>query len=185
MSYRVCAPALIVEDRYERKTGTGGLRVPQVLHHRPLQFIILFTMSRFDYKDHPVISRVERISVSPAQDYPDILRIEALNRVQKVLEIRKIVRDGYIARGFRDVNVRFIDGSVQDMIDSSKIEGRPLPDTLFFDVELVMPRVEQLDSNARMKTGEGTLTPAPSKDDQDRSYKDYGAYNQNDHLYWT
>ena len=142
-------------------------------------------MSRFNYKNHPVISRVDRISVSPTEDYPEIVNDNNLNRVQTVLKIRETVRDAYYMRGFKDVSVKFVDGVIDDMIATSQIEGRPLPAQLIFDVEVTMPKVVEIDSAARMKTNEGTLSPEPPKDDQDRSYKNYGAYNQNDHIYWT
>ena len=134
-------------------------------------------MSRFNYKNHPVISRVERISVSPAQDYPDIVADPSLNRVQTVLKIREVVRDGYIARGFKDVSVKFVDGSVQDMIDTSKLDGRPLPETLIFDAELTMPEVVASEVPVGLKS--------ELKKEEHRSYKNYGAYKQNDHIYWT
>jgi len=134
-------------------------------------------MSRFNYKNHPVISRVERIAVSPTQDYPEIVNDSSLNRVQTVLKIRQVVRDGYIARGFKDVSVKFVDGSVQDMIDSSKLDGRPLPETLIFDAELTMPEVVASEVPVGLKS--------ELDKEEHRSYKDYGAYKQNDHIYWT
>ena len=99
-------------------------------------------MSRFDYKKAPVMSRIETIQVTPKEDFLDILINNDLNRVQKVIAIREAVRDSYRSDGYRDVVVRFVDGVIENLIDSNKLEGRPLPDTILFDVELFMPIVE-------------------------------------------
>jgi len=54
-----------------------------------------------------------------------------------------------------------------------------------FEVDLYMPLVEMPNGNARFKQADGTLTTSPPKDTEDRSYKDYGAYKGNDHIYWS
>ena len=136
-------------------------------------------MSRFNYKNHPVISRVERISVSPTQDYPSIVDDPEFNRVQTVLKIRETIRDNYITRGFRDVAVRFVDGSVQDMIDSSKVDGRPLPDTLFFDVEVTMPKVVASEVAVGLKSL-GYNYKQANKDSIPPTWRE-----GNDHIYWS
>ena len=98
-------------------------------------------MSRFDYRNARLISRTETIQVN-SSDFPDVLVNNDLNRVQKVLEIRTRVRDSYVQRGYRDVVLRFVDGVIQNLIDSNKMEGRPLPSYFLFEVELTMPIIE-------------------------------------------
>lgn len=98
-------------------------------------------MSRFDYSKAKLISRTETIQVN-SEDFPDVLVNNDLNRVQKVLEIRSRVRQSYVDRGYRDVVLRFVDGVIQNLIDSNKLEGRPLPSYFLFEVELTMPIIE-------------------------------------------
>jgi len=98
-------------------------------------------MSRFDYSKAKLISRTETIQVN-SEDFPDVLVNNDLNRVQKVLEIRSRVRQSYVDRGYRDVVLRFVDGVIQNLIDSNKMEGRPLPSYFLFEVELTMPIIE-------------------------------------------
>lgn len=109
-------------------------------------------MSRFDYKNAPIMSRVETIQVTPKEDFLDILINNDLNRVQKVIAIREAVRDSYRSDGYRDVVVRFVDGVIENLIDSNKLEGRPLPDTILFDVELFMPLVKASDAPVGLKS---------------------------------
>lgn len=98
-------------------------------------------MSRFDYSKAKLISRTETVQVN-SEDFPDVLVNNDLNRVQKVLEIRSRVRQSYVDRGYRDVVLRFVDGVIQNLIDSNKLEGRPLPSYFLFEVELTMPIIE-------------------------------------------
>jgi len=131
-------------------------------------------MSRFDYKNATVIKRVDTVQVQTA-DFPDILTSNNLNRVQKVTAIRNVVRDKYT--GYRDVSIRFVDGVINDLIDAAKLEGRPLPETLLFEVELHMPLVEASDVPVKFKY-------------EHRDYKQEGrdsippTWRNNDHIYW-
>ena len=131
-------------------------------------------MSRFDYKNNTVIKRVETVRVVTSS-YVDILANEELNRVQKVLAIREKVRDSYTH--YREVSIKFVDGVIDEMIATGKQEGRPLPEVLYFEVEMSMPLVE------------ASSVPVSLK--YDRNYKDEIRNSipptwrkDNDHIYW-
>ena len=126
-------------------------------------------MSRFDYSNNPVVKRVDTVKVS-TRDYSDILENNDLNRVQKVLAIRDAVRDSY--SGYREVSVRFVDGVINDLVDHAKIEGRPLPDTMLFEVEMYMPLVEASNVPVSYKK--------PYKEDIPPTWRE-----DNDHIYWS
>ena len=108
-------------------------------------------MSRFDYRNAEIVSRKEVVSIQPKEDFLDILTSNDLNRVQKVLAIREAVRDSY-GESYREVVVRFVDGVIADLIDSNKLDGRPLPDTMLFEVELRMPIVKASDVPVGLKS---------------------------------
>lgn len=140
-------------------------------------------MSRFNYKNRTVISRSEVVEVHTG-DFTDVLQNNDFNRVQKVMEIRDRVRHAYLSQGFQDVQLKFAHGVVQNLVDSNKLEGRPIPSVLLFEVELYMPLV--IASNVPV----GLKSEAPGGKGTDyrqygRSYKDYGAYKGNDHIYWS
>lgn len=99
-------------------------------------------MSRFNYKDNAVVKRTEVVRVYPIEDFPQVFNNHDTNRVQKVTAIRDAVRDSYAVRGYRDVTVRFANGIIADLVESGKQNGRPIPDCIFFEVELTMPLVE-------------------------------------------
>jgi hypothetical protein len=107
-------------------------------------------MSRFDYRNAEVISRKEVVSINPKEDFLDILINNNLNRVQKVLAIREAVRASY-GESYREVILRFVDGVIVDLIESNKLDGRPLPETMLFEVELRMPIVEASDTPVYLK----------------------------------
>ena len=138
-------------------------------------------MSRFDYKNNPVVKRVDTIKVVTG-DYLDILTNNDLNRVQKVIAIRDEVRDSY--QGFREVNVRFVDGVIENLIDSSKLEGRPLPSIILFEVEMFMPLVEASTVRVGLKSETPGATSEPYTS-YGTSHKNYRVYKGNDHIYWS
>jgi hypothetical protein len=107
-------------------------------------------MSRFDYRNAEVISRKETVAINPKEDFLDILINNDLNRVQKVLAIREAVRASY-GKAYREVILRFVDGVIVDLIESNKLDGRPLPETMLFEVELRMPIVEASDTPVYLK----------------------------------
>lgn len=108
-----------------------------------------------------ILKQVDTVKVH-TRDYPNVLTNNDLNRVQKVVEIRNKVAEKY-RKTWKNVVLRFVDGVVDDLIFTSKLDGRPLPEILLFEVEYSEPK----DNN------------------QDRSYKNYGTYKQDDHIYWT
>lgn len=134
-------------------------------------------MSRFDYSKNPVVKRVDTVTVE-TKNHMDILTNNDLNRVQKVTAIRDEVRSCY-SDAYREVNVRFVDGVIEDLIKTSKLEGRPLPEVLVFEVELHMPLVKASDVPVKLK----------------HEYRDYKEKyrnetpptwrSDNDHIYWS
>lgn len=133
------------------------------------------TMSRFDYKNNVVTKRVETVEVT-TNDFLDILTNNDLSRVQKVTAIRTAVRDSYIAGGYKEVAVRFVDGVIDDLVEHSKLEGRPLPSKFLFDVELHMPVVEA--SKAPVYYKDRTDYKQSQRDSTPPTFRD------NDHVYW-
>ena len=97
-------------------------------------------MSLYDYKNAKIIKRVETVQINTKEDCLHILTNNDLNRVQKVLAIRQELRDSY--KGYKSVVVRFVDGVIADLIDCNKLEGRPIPEVIYFDVELEMPLLQ-------------------------------------------
>ena len=98
-------------------------------------------MSRFNYNNNAVVRRVETVKVCPVQDFPHIFNNHDTNRVQKVCEIRNAVGKSYRQQGYRVESVKFVDGVIVDLIETSKQEGRPIPDVMYFDVTLETPLV--------------------------------------------
>ena len=186
-----------------RDTKGGGFGCPLVVLSIQLHETISFSflplcavgalvnnhlMSLYDYKNNTLVKRVDTIQVTTG-DFIDIITSNDLNRVQKVLAIRDAVRDSYT--GYRDVTVRFVDGVIENLIDSSKLEGRPLPSILLFEVELHMPLVEASNVPVGLKRNApgGASEPYTS---YGRSYKQESKDSipptwrkDNDHIYWS
>jgi len=128
-------------------------------------------MSRFDYCLANDATRTETIQVNTG-DYLDILTNNDLNRVQKVLAIRNTVRDHYNTQGYRDVVIRFVDGVIQNLIDCNKMEGRPLPSFLLFEVELTMPIIEASNVAVGLKSDQAKLLQAKYGQQEPTYYND-------------
>ena len=136
-------------------------------------------MSLYNYKNAPIIKRVETIVVKSA-DFPTITNNTERTRVKKILDIRREVRSAYLIN-YKEADVHFVNGVISDVLKTK--DQHTVPDELVFEVTLHMPLVSLSNAVGGYKGADGLKTFDYKQSMRDNIPPTWRA--DNDHIYWS